>query len=229
MNDLLTTIDTAPIPTDVPTLVMALVLAFMCGQLMAWVYMYTHTGLSYSRSFVSSLIVIPITVAMVMTVLDNNIVTAFSLLAVFAIVRFRNILRDTLDTVYILSLIVVGMACGTQKFGTAIIGTLIAATVLMYIWFTSFGARQRYDLILNIQWARPLSELGELEARIGRYSLKSKMASQRTSATGETLADLSYRVLLRDPDKLDEMLAELQESAGIKRVTTIKADDESEV
>ncbi len=171
--------DTAPLPTDLPTLLMALLLAFMCGQLFAWIYMYTHSGLSYSRNFVSSLIIIPITVALVMMVLDNNLVTAFSLLAVFAIVRFRNILRDTLDTVYILSLIVVGMACGTQKFTTAIIGALIAASVLIFIWFTNFGARQRYDLILNLKWAEPLSKLDDLQKFLKRHALKTTLSSQR--------------------------------------------------
>ena len=73
-----------------------------------------------------------------MLVLDNNIVTAFSLLAVFAIVRFRNILRDTLDTVYILALIVVGLALGTQKFTTAITGVGVMSLAFMYLWFTSF-------------------------------------------------------------------------------------------
>src|SRR5690625_299190 len=136
--------DATPFPTDIGILTLALLLAFLCGQLLAWVYMLTHTGLSYSRTFVSSLIVLPMTVAMVMMVLDNNLVTAFSLMAVFAIVRFRNIVRDTLDTVYILSLIVIGMACGTQKFSTALIGTLLASLVLIYLWYTSFGSRQRY-------------------------------------------------------------------------------------
>ena len=98
-------------PTDLSLMAMGLLLAFLCGQTLAWVYMYTHSGLSYSKSFVNSLVVIPILVAMVMSVLSNNLVNAFGLMAVFAIVRFRNILRDTLDTSYILSVIVVGMAC----------------------------------------------------------------------------------------------------------------------
>ena len=222
-------IDIAPLPTDIPTLVMALLLAFMCGQVMAWVYMFTHSGLSYSRSFVNSLIIIPITVAMVMMVLDNNLVTAFSLLAVFAIVRFRNILRDTLDTVYILSLIVIGMACGTQKFSTAIIGCALAATVLVYLWFTSFGSRQRYDLILNLHYSRPISQLGTVDMLLKRHALRTHLASQRTSSLEGDGTDLSYRLLLRDPNRIDELISELKTTDGIERVTSIKAEDESEV
>ena len=75
-------------------MLLGLLLAFLTGHVIAWVYILTHSGLSYSRSFVNSLIVMPVIVAMVMMVLSNNLVTAFGLMAVFAIVRFRNILRD---------------------------------------------------------------------------------------------------------------------------------------
>src|SRR5438034_3628905 len=94
--------DFAAVPTNVPAMVLGLLLAFAGGHVIGWVYMFTHTGLSYSRSFVNSLIVMPIVVAMLMTVLSNNLFTAFVLMAVFAIVRFCNILRDTLDTTYVL-------------------------------------------------------------------------------------------------------------------------------
>ncbi len=228
MSDWIYLGDVAPLPTDFMALIMALLLAFLCGQLLAWVYMYTHSGLSYSRTYVASLILIPITVALVMMVLDNNLVTAFSLMAVFAIVRFRNIVRDTLDTVYILSLIVIGMACGTQKFSTAVIGTGVASFVLLYVWFTSFGSRQRYDLILNLHWADSLGEITSLNNLLDRHALKVQMASQR-SVQDEEGADLSYRLLLRDPSRVHDLLNDLQANTSITRVTTMKAEEESEV
>jgi hypothetical protein len=228
MSDWIYLGDVAPLPTDFMALVMALLLAFLCGQLLAWVYMYTHSGLSYSRTYVASLILIPITVALVMMVLDNNLVTAFSLMAVFAIVRFRNIVRDTLDTVYILSLIVIGMACGTQKFSTAVIGTAVASSVLLYVWYTSFGSRQRYDLILNLHWADSLGEISALHNLLDRHALKVQMASQR-SVQDEEGADLSFRLLMRDPSRVHDLLSELQANSSISRVTTMKAEEESEV
>lgn len=228
MNEWLQFGDTAPIPTDLPTLLLGLLLSFMCGQILAWIYMYTHTGLSYSRNFVGSLIIIPITVALVMMVLDNNLITAFSLLAVFAIVRFRNILRDTLDTAYILSLIVIGMACGTQKFSTAIVGTVVASSTLIFIWFTNFGSRQRYDLILNLQWTQPLSRLEHLQKFLNRHSLKTRLASQRSDEELDK-THLSYRLLLRDPDRVDLLLSEIKQIEGVSDVSSMQAEDESEV
>ena len=220
--------DYAAVPTNIPALIMAVLLAFLGGQAIAWIYMWTHTGLSYSRSFVNSLVVIPVIVSLVMMVLSNNLVTAFGLMAVFAIVRFRNILRDTLDTTYILSVIVLGMACGTMKFATAVVGSLITMFVMTYLWFTAFGTRHRYDVIINLHWSRPLLDLVDLRGLLHRHSRKALCASQR-SHEGYEGTDLSYRLLMRDPDRLEELLTELRSMQGVSRVTGLKAEEESEV
>lgn len=215
-------------PTSFQTVLLAMLLAFLMGQLIAWVYMFTHSGISYSRSFVVSLILMPVIVALVLMVLSNNLVTAFGLMAVFAIVRFRNILRDTLDTSYVLAVIVLGMACGTQKFSTAIVGTGVVVALMLYLWFTSFGSRHRYDLILNLHWSRAVSELPALERLLQRHSFRAQCANRHfdSSAVG---TDVSYRLLLRDPGRTADLLRELAMLPGVDQVSTMKAEDESEV
>lgn len=220
--------DYAQAPVSVPLVLLGLLLSFLCGQSLAWVYIWTHSGLSYSRTFVNSLIVIPVLVAAVMMVLANNLITAFGMMAVFAIVRFRNILRDTLDTSYILAGLVVGMACGTQRYPVAILVTVVIIAILVYLWATAFGSKHRYDVIVNLHWGRPMAELEALRTLFWRYSRRSHCASQRDNeAQGGT--DLSYRLLLRDPNRLEEMLSTLRGTDGISRVSSLQAEDESEI
>lgn len=220
--------DIAARPTDGMALVLSLLLAFLGGHIVAWVYMKTHTGLSYSRSFVNALIVMPILVAMVMTVLSNNLITAFGMMAVFAIVRFRNVLRDTLDTTYVLAVLVMGMACGTQKYATAVFGGLLFVIVMVYLWYTSFGVRHRYDVIVNLHWARALADLKEVMGVLHRHSQKTICASQRFSDASQG-TDLSYRLLLRDPARVDELLTDIRTIQGVSHVTSLHAQDESEL
>jgi hypothetical protein len=215
-------------PVNWPAVLLGLLLAFAGGQVIAWIYMVTHSGLSYSRSFVNALIVMPVIVALVMMVLSNNLVTAFGMMAVFAIVRFRNILRDTLDTSYILIVIVLGMASGTQKFASAILGTAIVAIAMLYLWATSFGSRHRYDLIVNLHWARSAKETDELRRVLDRHSWKAHLASQRSHESYEG-TDLSYRLLLRDSERAEDLISELRQVAGVSRVTSMLAEDESEL
>jgi hypothetical protein len=215
-------------PPNWPAVVLGLLLAFACGHVIAWVYMLTHSGLSYSRSFVNALIMMPVIVAMVMMILSNNLITAFGMMAVFAIVRFRNILRDTLDTTYILTVIVIGMACGSQKYSSAIIGCILFSMALLYLWYSAFGTRHRYDVIVNLHWARSMKEMDDLRRIFSRHSWKSHLASQR-SHEGYEGTDLSYRLLLRDTNRVEDLLNELRQITGVSRVTSMMAEDESEL
>lgn len=215
-------------PLNFYALLLGLCLAFLSGKTIAWTYMGTHRGLSYSRAFVNSLVVIPMVVTVVMMVLNNNLVTAFGLMAVFAVVRFRNILRDTLDTSYVLCVLAVGMACGTQRFSLAVIATVTLMLAMFYLWYVGFGSRHRYDVIVNLHWDRSLTESGLFTRVLQRHSRTMQCASQR-SGSGQVGTDLSYRLLLRDPVRIEELLAELREVTGVSRVTSLKAEEESEL
>ena len=220
--------DNSLAPPNIPAVGFGLLLSFLLGQTLAWTYMMTHAGLSYSRTFVNALVITPVIVSLVMTVLSNNIVTAFGMMAVFAIVRFRNILRDTLDTTFVLTSIFIGMGCGTQKFSTTMVGAFIIFGLMIYLWFTNFGARHRYDLILNLHWARSPGELMELSNLLNRHARRVHLASQR-SHQGYEGADFSFRLMLRDPARADEMISEITALEGASQITTLKAEDESEL
>jgi hypothetical protein len=228
MNDWLFRGDFVSAPPNVPAMLLGLAMAFLGGHIISWVYMATHTGLSYSRSFVTSLLMIPCVVALVMMVLSNSLVTAFGLMGVFAIVRFRSVLRDTMDATYILMVIVLGMAAGTMKFSTALIGTAFLCFLMCYMWLVGFGTRHRYDMILNFHYAGPQPERKTLEGILHDYSIKSVCASERKHE-GFAGTDLSYRLLLKNPQTMPTLLEELQAYPGVSRVTGMKAEEESEV
>jgi hypothetical protein len=120
------------------------------------------------------------------------------------------------------------MACGTLKFATAVAGCLMICLIMFYIRLTSFGTRHRYDTILNLHWERPAPEIGALNETMGRHTRRSRCVSERT-AEGSSGMDFSYRLLLRDPSRLEDLLAELREMDGVSRVTGLKAEAESEV
>ena len=231
MNDLFTVFFSADFsaqPLNVEAVFLGLCLSFLCGIVISQTYMGTHSWLSYSRSFVNSMVVIPMIVTVVMMVLNNNLVTAFGLMAVFAVVRFRNVLRDTLDTSYVLAVLAVGMASGTQRFSLAVLATVTITLVMFFLHYTAYGARQRYDIILNLHWARPAVELPTLARVLERHARNVHCASRRS---GEVQAgtDLSYRLLLRDPDRVDDLLLEVRQIEGLSRLTSLKADQESEL
>ena len=209
------------------TVLMVMLLAFCVGQIIGWVYMFTHTSLSYSQMYVASLVVIPVIVSMVMILMAGNISIAFGLLAVFAVVRFRNVLKDTRDTVFILWAIIQGMAVGTMHFSTALLGCAIIAVIFLYLRVTSFGSRHRYDVVLALHWTGDPGEVGALKPVLRRHAVRAKLASQR-SAEKEGI-DLSYRMLLRDPARSRDLITELQNLEGVAHASLYHREDESEI
>src|SRR5258706_4006752 len=132
------------------TVLLALLLAFVLGHLVSWVYMWTHAGLSYSRTFSGSLLVMPVIVSLFMMLVSSNAVIALGMLAVFTMIRFRNVLKDTRDTTFILWSLIEGLGVGTQHFALALMGGAAIALAFLYLRFTNFGSRYHYDVIVSL-------------------------------------------------------------------------------
>jgi hypothetical protein len=152
MERLWQVLEETPLPTGTFTIqgvLLSLLLAFVLGQALAWIYYLTHSGLSYSRSFVQSLVIITIVVAMVMSVIGNNIITAVGLLGAFTIIRFRNMLKDTRDIAFMFTALAVGMATGCRLYATAILGTVFVCVIFIYLHFTDFGSHEPHNGFLR--------------------------------------------------------------------------------
>jgi Domain of unknown function (DUF4956) len=209
------------------TALLVLLLAFVIGHVVSWVYMWTHSGMSYSQMFTASLLVMPVLVALVMVLMASNVLIALGLLAVFSMIRFRNVLKDTRDTTFVLWAIAEGVACGTLRFGIAVAAAVTLSLVFVYLRFTSFGGRHRYDVILSVEWAGHGDSMRSLKPILRRHSLRANLASQH-DLDAEKM-DLSYRLLLRDPSRSRELLTELEKTEGVARVSLFHRSDEAEV
>jgi len=212
---------------DLTSVLLVLVLAFCLGQIIGGVYMWTHVSLSYSRMFTTSLVVIPIIVSLVMVLMSGNVAIAFGLLAVFAVVRFRNVLKDTRDTTFILWAIIQGMAVGTMQFSIAVVGCLAVSLVFLYLRFVGYGTRHHYDVVLSVHWSGPGDGTRALRPILRRHSARSRLAGRRDGP--DQGLDLSYRLLLRDPARSGELVAELQQADGVEEVSMFHREDESEM
>lgn len=226
--DLFVDADYGGSPYGIASGVFGLLLSFIIGHLVAWTYMGTHKVLSYSQTFVASLVVIPMIVTLVMVLMSGNLYIAFGLLAVFAVVRFRNVLKDTRDAAFIMWTIVEGLAVGTRSYSTAIVGAIGIAMAMVYLRMTAFGSRHRYDAVLTLQLTGDLaSGVSQLKGILNRHTLRAQLASDRKLA--DEGLDLSYRLLLRDPSRSDELQWSLKQTEGIERVSLFMRDDEAEI
>lgn len=208
-------------------LVLALLLAFVLGQAVAWTYSFTHSGLSYSRTFTQSLILMTMVVTIVMFVIGNNIVTAFGLLGALAIIRFRNVLKDTRDTVFVFFVLVLGIATGTQRFELAMVGTVFFILATFYLDFTRFGTLGRYDGHLSLRVTGE-ADRQELDQLLHRYCWKAKRMSVRRTGDDD-VEEILFQVHFRDTERRQELVSELRSSAGIDDIALVLRDELAEV
>jgi len=230
MNELLSSLSRpdAPGGPDGKTILFMILLAFTSGMFIGFVYMWTHEALSYSRTFVGALAVLPGIVAMLMVSMSGSLLVAFGLLAVFGVVRFRNVLKDTRDTCYVLWVIVEGLGIGTGRFSAALLAALGIGGAFLLLSFLSFGVRNRYDAVLNVRvTGDAVARLGLLRQLLKRHATRLELASERRSTKEGT--DVSYRLLLRDSSRSSELQAELTGTEGFENVSVYMHDDESEI
>ena len=83
--------------------VLVLALSFVLSAFIGWIYQITHRGTSYTQSFVFTLVINGMVVAVVMMIVGSNIARAFSLVGALSIIRFRNAVKESRDVAFIFS------------------------------------------------------------------------------------------------------------------------------
>jgi len=160
--------DLSLVPTlSVWDLVFALIVSAVLCMILAKIYIYTHSGHSYSRSFVHTQVFVGITIALIMLIIGSNIARAFALVGALSIIRFRNPVKDSRDVAFIFMSMAVGMAAGTKFYFFATIFTATISLIAVFFHVFRFG-----------------------EAGVSFYVLRVRMNSQLRDQIEQVFAEL---------------------------------------
>lgn len=132
---------------SVTDVVIILLLSFALCSIIGWVYQITHRGASYTQSFVQTLVLNGMIVAIIMLVIGSDIARAFALVGSFSIIRFRNAVKETRDVGFIFLAIAVGMAIGTKFYLLAVITTVFISLIVLIMTRFNWYARRAVSQI----------------------------------------------------------------------------------
>ena len=193
----------------------------------AWIYRKTHRGLSYSQSFLFTLILVSIITTVAMMVIGNSLAIAFGLLGAFSIIRFRTPVKDAKDTGYIFFSLVIGMAVGTNSHLVAIISTVVVIVVIWFLHKSNFGAlhKNEYLLIFTVDYGKqqPDSFAGIFE----RY-LKNSMLLNIGAKENSHKSEMVYSVSFIDERQSNNLVHELMSVDGVDDVRVISSKSDIE-
>jgi hypothetical protein len=198
------------------TIAADLLLSFVLGTFVAWLYSATHRGLSYSRNMVHSIVLLSMIITMVMLVVGDSIARAFGLVGALAIIRFRTVVRDARDTTFIFLALAVGIAVGAQQEAVAIVGTGIIGLVATIMQVSGFATRHSDTGMLRVRGAG--GSAGAIEAVLTDWCQTHELVALRQGAEGEP-SEFSYEIRLFHPGEREELLRAVRAVEGTTQVT----------
>lgn len=191
------------------TVALALLLAFLLATAIAWIYVRTHQGLSYSRSMVQGLVLGGIISAMLMLAIGNNVARGLGIVGTLAIIRFRSTMKDPRDMMFVFAALAVGISTGVRAFNIALLGTAVFGAAAFVLRWTGFGARQIHDGQIRLQLPASPEADAALKAVLGRHCRNWILVAVRDIEQGTALEHV-YHVRLIDPDRQAELVADLE-------------------
>ena len=202
-----------------PEFALSITLAFVLAMVISWVYRATHTGLSYSRSFSTTMILMSVTISFIMLIIGSNLARAFSLVGALSIIRYRNAVRESRDTAFIFVTMAVGMACGVRLYGQAVLFTGLASAILMILEKTQFGTSRADERLLRFSLAEGEGPASRVDAAVSELSKGAVLLSSETLAGKRVL---TYSVELPQEKASAGLLEELSkklDGADVKMLT----------
>jgi uncharacterized membrane protein YhiD involved in acid resistance len=213
---------------SVADIAVSLALSFVLSAAIGWVYRSTHRNVSYSQSYVQTLVILGMLVSLIMLVVGSNLARAFALVGALSVVRFRNAIKETRDVGFIFLVMGIGMACGTRFYTLAAVATVAICLVILVMrrfdWFRLDVQRQ----VVKVQVPPDGDNTAAIEDVLLRFTAEFELVSME-SIRGGALTELMYTVRLRKGATAAELIAALSERTSGQRVTVLTGYDQTDL
>lgn len=214
---------------SVMDVVLSLALAFITSLVVAWTYRATHRNISYSQSYVHTLIILGMLIALIMLVVGSNIARAFALVGALSVVRFRNAIKETRDVGFIFLVMGVGMACGTRFYTLAVIATVVICAVVLLMhrfnWFALNVQRQ----VVKVQVPADGDDYGPvIDDVLIRFTDEYELISTET-VRGGSLLETAYTARLKKGVKPGDVIQRLREINAGQKATVLTGYDQTDM
>jgi hypothetical protein len=199
--------------------------ALALGGVVAFIYRRTRPASATSPSFIGTLVLLSVLIAMVTQVIGDNVARAFSLVGALSIVRFRTVVRDTQDTAYVIFSVAVGMAIGANDPWVAVTGLAIVAlgAVILRGRFSGAANGRQTLFLLHVRVGLGHDVGAVLTGPIDALVVDRHLISMETARQGMAI-DVAYRVTLRDDTSADDLVRTLNRIEGVQSVGVRSAE-----
>ncbi len=204
-------------------IVINLLISFLFGLIISYVYKKTHKGLSYSQSFMITNVFVSVIVCMVIMIIGNNLARAFALVGALSIIRFRTVVKDTKDTAYIFWSLASGMAAGTGSYFLALAGNVIISLIAFTLYKTNYGSIVKSEFILQFRMQSKNKDVADNYNKIlNKYTNTQTLLSSETSDDNNSIK-VSLDIVMKEDLNQNDLLKEISALSGLSEVVIIAA------
>ena len=207
---------------------LAMSLSFVLSVLIGFVYRATHRNVSYSQSYVQTLVILGMLISLIMLVVGSNIARAFALVGALSVVRFRNAIKETRDVGFIFLVMGVGMAAGTRFYVLAVIACLAICLVIVLMhrfnWFALNVQRQ----VVKVQVPADEDYTHTVQDVLIQHTDEFELVSME-SIRGGALTELMYTVRIKKGSEPGSLIAALRARNAGQPVTVLTGYDQTDL
>ena len=189
---------------------LAIVASMFMGLILSAVFMYKNT---YTKSFVSALVLIPAVETVVIMLVNDNIGVGLSVAGSFALIRFRSVKGNAKELVAVFIAMTIGIICGTGYVALAGIFTLLLAAVMLALNLTGFGNVSEKNRYLKITIPESLNYDEVFDKILDKYCSSHELESVKTLTLG-SLFRVEYSIRMKDVSRTKAMIDELRTRNG---------------
>lgn len=187
------------------SVVYASLLTAVLSGVIAWTYGATFHGLSYSRNYLQSMVLVSIAAATVMQAIGDSIARGLGIMGALAVIRFRTSFTDPKDLVFMFAALAAGLGCGIYAWLISVVGTLAFCITAWVLFRADIGDHLAFDGLVRftVEDADASREpiAGELKRNLRHFAL----VSMREVSGGKRL-DCAYQVKFRRGHDASQLL-----------------------
>lgn len=192
--------------------VIAMVLAFLVGVFIFYVYKKTFNGVMYSTSFGVSLIAMTLITTFVILAVTSNVVLSLGMVGALSIVRFRAAIKEPLDIAFLFWAIATGIVLGAGMIPLAVMGAVLIGLIMM-IFVNKKPSDNPYIMVINCENdAAEKLVLDELKDNVKKQVVKSKTVSKQ---------GIELTVEVRLKDMTTEFVNHISAQKGVTNVVLV--------
>ncbi len=128
-----------------------IVLSLLMGLFIYWVYKKTYMGVVYSRTFATSLAGMTVLTCSIIVTIQSNIVLSLGMVGALSIVRYRTVIKDPLDLLYLFWAVASGIAIGANMFYLSLIVLVVMIILLLTLTRRKRTRDQMYILLIHYE------------------------------------------------------------------------------